>query len=73
MKAAWLALWILTVAASFVLARLTAPPGEITDLGSLDSFRAALISSSTNNTRKALTKELASPVTGCDNIDVPLF
>ncbi len=42
MKAVWLALWILTLAAAFVLARLTAPGRELADLRSVDSFRAAL-------------------------------
>ena len=49
MKAAGLALWILTIAASFVLARLTAPGREIADLRSVDSFRAALADRDTLN------------------------
>ncbi len=49
MKAVWLALWILTVAAAFVLARLTAPGRERADLRSVDSFRAALAERDTLN------------------------
>jgi hypothetical protein len=49
MKAAWLALWILTLAAAFFLARLTAPGRERADLRSVDSFRAALAERDTLN------------------------
>ena len=46
MKAVWLALWILTLAAAFGLARWTGPAREFADmpvdLQSIDSFRAAL-------------------------------
>jgi hypothetical protein len=42
MKPVLAALWILSVAAAFGLARMTGPAGEYADLRSLDSFRAAL-------------------------------